>query len=395
LLGSVRGIAGSKELTRTMYKVGIVGAGVGGSYLAYLLSKRGIDTVIFDCRVPHEKLCGGGVTHKVMADFPLLQELPCPRNKVRTIVVISPKGRTAAVKLDKPLTIFNRRDLDCMLLKTAQELGAYFRGERVRLFSREGRCWRIFTDQGEYRAEILVGADGAMSRTRRILGVAQGKPDYFLALECFLGLTGDSVTFKFFPDLKGYLWSFPRVDRTGVGIMCRHGTASGINDLKEMLRNYIEMHFPGQVGRVTFRGAYIPFFSAEQCRGQRICSENWALIGDAASFVDPINGEGIYYALYSADILASCITENTVPLYRRLCMERIGGTLLEASRRYHYLYRDEFIETMIALVHKSRTIRGIMSEMMAGDINYVSYTWRFARYLMGFLSMLGWHEKAW
>jgi geranylgeranyl reductase family protein len=378
-----------------MYRVGIVGAGVGGSYLAYLLSRSGIDTVIFDCRVPHEKLCGGGVTHKVMADFPLLQELPCPRNKVRTIVVISPKGRTATVELDKPLTIFNRRDLDCTLLKTAQELGAYFRRERVRLFSREGRCWRIFTDQGDYRAEILVGADGAMSRTRRILGASQGKPDYFLGLECFLGLTGDSVTFQFFPDLNGYLWSFPRVDRTGVGIMCRQGTASSINDLKEMLRHYVEMHFPGQGGRVSFRGAYIPFFSAEQCRDQRLCSENWALIGDAASFVDPINGEGIYYALYSADILASCIMENTVSLYQRLCMNHFGATMFEASRRYQYLYRDEFIDTMVALVRKSKTMRDIMSKMMTGDINYVSYTWRVARYLMGFLSMVGWHEKAW
>ncbi|RLB26306.1 MAG: hypothetical protein DRG87_13100, partial [Deltaproteobacteria bacterium] len=185
-----------------------------------------------------------------------------------------------------------------------------------------------------------------------------------------------------------------RIDRTGVGILCRHGMGSGINDLKEIVRHYIEMHYPDQVGRISFRGAYVPFFSAEQWRGQRICSENWALIGDAASFVDPINGEGIYYALYSADILASCIAENTVPLYQRLCMERIGGTLLEASRRYHYVYRDEFIDTMVALVHKSRTMRGIMSQMMTGDINYASYRWRFARYVTGFLSMVGWHERA-
>jgi geranylgeranyl reductase family protein len=376
-----------------MYKVGIVGAGVGGSYLAYLLGKRGVNTVIFDPRSPHEKLCGGGVTYKAMADFPLLRELPCPRNEVRKVMLISPQGRKAIVELDKPLAIFNRRDLDYTLLNKAQELGAHFRGERVRVFSREGNCWIISTDQGEYRAEILVGADGAMSRTRKILGISAGKPHCFFALECFFDLTGNSVTIKFFPDLKGYLWTFPRFDRTGVGIMCRDGTANGINVSKGMLRHYIEMHFPCQVERISFRGAYIPFFSAKELGGQMICSEYWALIGDAASFVDPINGEGIYYALYSADILALCITENRVSLYQRLCMERIGGTLREASQTHQYLYRDEFIETMVALVEKSKTIRGIISEMMAGDINYVSYRWRFARYLMGFLSMLGWHEK--
>jgi len=376
-----------------MYKVGIVGAGVGGSYLAYLLSRRGIDTVIFDHRAPHEKLCGGAVTPKAMADFPILQDLACPRNEVRDIGVIPPNGRLAAVKLEKPLTIFNRRDLDYSLLKMARELGAHFRGERVQGFAREGNRWRIFTDQGEYKAEILVGADGAMSGTRRKLGISTGKLDCFLALECFLDLTGDSATFKFFPDLRGYLWAFPRVDKTGVGIMWRHDTAKGIDIFKTMLRHYIEVRFPGYFKRISFRRAVIPVFSAETFHGQRICSDNWALIGDAGSFVDPISGEGIYYALCSADILASCIAEDSLPYYQHVCMERIGGILLEASQSYRYLYRDEFIGTMVALVGKSRAMRGIVSAMMAGDIKYVSYRWRFARHVIGFLAMLGWSEK--
>jgi flavin-dependent dehydrogenase len=180
-----------------MYKVGIVGAGVGGSYLTYLLSGRGIDTVIFDPRAPHEKLCGGGVTPKAIADFPLLGELPCPRNEVRDIGVISPTGRPAAVKLEKPLTIFNRRDLDYELLKMAMELGTHFRRERVQGFVREGNHWRISTEKKTYKADILVGADGAMSRTRKIPGISTGIPDCFLALECFLDLTGDSAAFMY------------------------------------------------------------------------------------------------------------------------------------------------------------------------------------------------------
>jgi geranylgeranyl reductase family protein len=371
-----------------MYKVGIVGAGVGGSYLAYLLSRRGIDTVIFDHRAPHEKLCGGGVTPKTIAAFPFLQELPCPRNEVRSIGINSPTGRMATVELEKPLTIFNRLDLDYSLLTMARNLGAHFRGERVREFFREGNRWRISTDHGGYEAEILVGADGAMSRTRKILGIPTGKPDCFLALECFLDIIGDSVTFTFSPDLKGYLWAFPRVDKTGVGIMCRHDTGKRIGILKDMLRHYIEIHFPGHFKGVSFRGAVIPVFSADKFRRQRICSENWALIGDAASFADPITGEGIYYALCSADILASCIAENSLPHYQHLCRERIGGILLEASRSYQYLYRDEFIVTMVALVEKSKTMRRIVSDMMAGDIKYVSYRWRLARHVIGFLSML-------
>jgi len=373
-----------------MYKVGIVGAGVGGSYLAYLLSKKGIDTVIFDPRAPHEKLCGGGVTPKAMAVFPLLQELPCPRNEIRDIKIISPSGRMATVELKKPLAIFNRMDLDYSLLTMALEFGAHFRGELVRGVVRERNHWNIFTEQGVYESEILVGADGAVSRTRKMLGVWTKKPDFFLALECFLDITGNSATFTFFHDFKGYLWAFPRVDKTGVGIMCRYETAKGIDILKDMLRHYIEIHFPGHLKGVSFRGAVIPVFSAEKFLGQRICSENWALIGDAASFVDPISGEGIYYALYSADILASCIAENSLPRYQHICRERIVGILLEASRSYQYLYRTEFIDSMVALVQKSKAMRRIVSDMMAGDIKYISYRWRFARRVIGFLSMLGW-----
>jgi flavin-dependent dehydrogenase len=299
------------------------------------------------------------------------------------------------LELEKPLTIFNRRDLDYTLLTKAQEQGADLRAEQVRTFSRVGNCWKITTDPGEYEAEIIVGADGAMSRTRRILGISTDKPECFLALACFINTTGDSAVFKFFPNLKGYLWAFPRVDKTVVGIVAHHNAAHDIETLKQMLRYYIESRFPGHIKNLSFRGGLIPLFSVEKLReGQQICSENWALIGDAASFVDPVSGEGIYYALCSADMAAACLAENNLALYHDLCMERIGRILVEASRSYPFLYRDEFIGTMISLADKSRTIRGIISEMMAGDINYVSYTWKFSRQVLGLLAMLSPHEKA-
>ena len=44
------------------YNGGIIGAGVGGLYFFSVLSKQGVDAIIFDFRVPHEKLCGRGIT---------------------------------------------------------------------------------------------------------------------------------------------------------------------------------------------------------------------------------------------------------------------------------------------------------------------------------------------
>ena len=360
-----------------MYKVGIIGAGVGGSYLSYLLSKDGLDNIIFDFRAPHEKLCGGGVSYKTVTKFPIIGELPCPRKVVWKSTFISPKDRMVKVEFEKPLTIFNRRDLDYSFLRKARESGACFKKEKVHLFTLEGGHWRISTETGDYMAEILVGADGALSRTGRKLKLPSMKVDYFFTLQCFLDVEKDFVIYKFLPDLEGYLWAFPRVDSLAVGVVSKDCGRKGYNDMKEKLFHFIDRYYPGQTGTVSIKGAYIPFFSTKNLQDVPVCSNNWALIGDAATFVDPISGEGIYYAMYSAEILAECILGNELPLFQQLCMKHFGNNLIKASRVFEYFYITEFIETMVAVAEKSKPIRKILSEMVAGDINYLTWKGRF------------------
>ena len=127
-----------------MYKVGIIGAGIGGSYLSYRLSKEGIDTIVFDFRAPHEKICGGGVTYKTIAKFPILSKLSIDRKEIWKATLISPKEKKVTINLEKPLTMFNRRDLDYSFLNKAVDLGAHFKKEKVQSFAREGNSWRIF-----------------------------------------------------------------------------------------------------------------------------------------------------------------------------------------------------------------------------------------------------------
>jgi len=362
-----------------MYKVGIVGAGVGGSYLSYLLSKKGVDNIVFDFRAPHEKLCGGGVSYKTMAKFPIIDELPCPRKVVWKSTIISPKDRSVTIDMERPLTLFHRRDLDYLLLKKARESGAFFRKEKVHAFTLEGDHWRISTETGDYMAEILVGADGALSRTRRKLNVPSMKGDYFFALQCFLNVEKDFVIYKFFSDLEGYLWSFPRVDNLAVGIAYKDCRGKNFKDMKERLFHFIERYYPEQTKRISMRGAYIPFFSAKKLQDVPICSKNWALIGDAASFVEPISGEGIYYAIYSAEILAECILGNELTLFQQLCMKHFGKNLVKAGQIFDYFYQAEFLETMVTMAEKSKAIRKILSEMVAGNIDYLSLKGRFRK----------------
>ena len=369
-----------------MYKVGIIGAGIGGSYLAYRLSKEVVDTIVFDFRAPHEKICGGGVSHKTIEKFPIISELPISRKEIWKSTFISPKDEVVTISLEKPLTIFSRMDLDYSLLTMAQEAGTHFTKEKVQSFAREDNCWRIYTKTGDYKVEFLVGADGALSRTRRKLNVVPRKEDAFFGLECFLNVKRDAAVFKFFPDIQGYLWAFPRSNNLAVGIVSNHCGKTNVKNIEEKLLNFIERNYPEQTPKISVQGAYIPLFCADDSKHIRICDNSWALIGDAATFVDPVSGEGIYYAIYSAEILSQCIVENELALYQPLCMKHFGENLVKALQSIKYFYQPEFTEVMIQVAKESLSVRRIISDMMSGSLDYVNWKGALRKELYAIMS---------
>ena len=369
-----------------MYKVGIIGAGIGGSYLSYRLSKEGVDTIVFDFRAPHEKICGGGVTYKTIEQFPIISELPIDRKEIWKSTLISPKDEVVIVDLEKPLTLFSRMDLDYSLLTMAQESGTHFIKEKVQSFAREGNCWRIYTKTGGYTVEFLVGADGALSRTRRKLLAVNGKKDAFFALECFLNVKREAAVFKFFPDIQGYLWAFPRSNTLAVGIVSNHCGRTNIKTIEERLRTFIERQYPEQTQNISVQGAYIPLFCADDNENMRICDNNWALIGDAATFVDPVSGEGIYYAIYSAEILSQCIVKNELSRYQPLCMKNFGENLVKALQSIKYVYQPDFIEVMIQMAKKNLSVRKIISDMISGSLDYVNWKGALRKELYAIMS---------
>lgn len=353
-----------------MYKVGIIGAGIGGSYLSYRLSKEGVETIIFDFRAPHEKICGGALSYKTIERFPIISELPIDKKEIWKSTFISPKEEVVTIYLEKPLTILSRMGLDYSLLRMAQEAGTHFTKEKVLSFAREGSSWRIFTTSGDYNVEILVGADGALSPTRKKLNVVNKKRDAFFALEGFLNVKRDIVIFKFFTDIQGYLWAFPRSNNLAVGIVSNRYGKTNLKDIEKRLFNFIERYYPEQTQKISLKGAYIPLFCADDSKNICICDNNWALIGDAATFVDPVSGEGIYYAIYSAEILSQCIVKNELTRYQPLCMKHFGENLVRALQSLKYFYQPEFIEVMIQMAKESLSVRRIISDMMSGGLDY-------------------------
>src|SRR5678815_5329492 len=87
--------------------------------------------------------------------------------------------------------------------------------------------------------------------------------------------------------------------------------------------------------------APVPCLSPKSWKKNVVAGDRWALVGDAAGLVDPITGEGIYFAFRSAEILAETI--DRPGQYAQTVMHEIGRELARAARMYGKFYNLSLI----------------------------------------------------
>ncbi|MEP6636901.1 MAG: NAD(P)/FAD-dependent oxidoreductase, partial [Acidobacteriota bacterium] len=101
----------------------------------------------------------------------------------------------------------------------------------------------------------------------------------------------------------------------------------------------------------------------------------WALLGDAAGFADPVTGEGIYYALRSAELFAQCILAGTPLAYEQVWRDDFGRELKRAAqmrrRFYGNFWGAPFTERMIEFARGHRGIKRVLGDLVAGEQGYV------------------------
>ena len=127
-----------------------------------------------------------------------------------------------------------------------------------------------------------------------------------------------------------------------------------------------------------FYSHVLPSPEAQTIRDRRIAGKNWAMAGDAAACVDPITGEGLYYALRSGDLLAEALIEEQPQAYP----ERLRASFsadLEFSRQpcARKIFRGNFLggaitTRMVQLLHHSPASRDLMCEVFSGSQDYRS-----------------------
>ena len=132
-----------------------------------------------------------------------------------------------------------------------------------------------------------------------------------------------------FLDMEGYIWVFSRADHTSVGIGAKLGAVSG-NSLFKLLDDFLDENYPG-IRKKRKYSALIPTATDEHFFDLPCCGDNWLLVGDAAGHVDPIAGEGIYYALGSAKMASLAILSDDIRSYDKLWKDKYGEILKQGA----------------------------------------------------------------
>jgi menaquinone-9 beta-reductase len=317
----------------------VVGAGPGGSAAGYHLARHGIDVTIVDrATFPREKVCGDGLTPRSVG---AIQRMGVDTSDpgFERVIGLRVHSKDATVDLPWPELrtwpdfglVMPRLGFDQLLLERAKKAGARVveATEARRPLMRDG--WVVgaetaHTDDdaaepSEIRARFTVAADGAASRfaahagvrrdPSRPLGIAARR--YYRApnlagpwFESWLDLwDGDLL-------LPGYGWLFPMAEgriNLGAGLL---NTFRNFEDVsaQQLFAAFARM-LPEEwgIGEGTAEGRVLSGPLPMSLNRSPQAVPGLLVVGDAAGAVNPMNGEGIAYAVETSELASELLYE--------------------------------------------------------------------------------------
>jgi len=295
---------------KSSYDVIVVGAGPAGATLGYELATKGINVLILEKeRLPRYKACAGGVTVKTarLLDF----DIGDVAQRVVTGVRVSYKGsKRFARDYGQPLVYMVMRDeFDQCLVQRAREAGAELVDNQEVLSVVPGDAdVEVSTAAETFAAQVVAGADGANSIVATSIGLAEDR-EMGVALQAEVRVP--SSTLRRWESLLGlelghirggYGWVFPKRDHLSVGV---GGPLCQAKKLKDAYKSVLIAEGLAGFASARPRSHFLPVLKNRGAiqRGRVL------LLGDAAGLVDPLTGEGIYYAVKSGQLAASVIGE--------------------------------------------------------------------------------------
>jgi flavin-dependent dehydrogenase len=351
----------------------VLGGGPAGAFAAEHIAGAGFPVQVFEEKLAWEKPCGGGLTAKAIARYPFLAAGGAPKRFIERAVLVASNGARAGLRLRQPLLIYSRQVLNGLLLERAVRAGARLIQDRITAAERQSAAWLLAGKRERYTADFCVVATGARNPLRR-MGADLQRGDAYVALGYYVPRQQEHIEIQFLEGLEGYIWVFPRTDHLSVGI-CGKIDSEGTPSLRRRLEQYMAEHAIPTEGS-TFYCHLLPSLAPESFDRNRVAGEGWAAVGDAAGLVDPLTGEGIYYALRSADLLGACVREGRLADYaRRVRADIIDDLRLGAVVSRHF-YRGRFLlgsvhTRMVQFCRRSAAFERLMQDIIAGSQDYL------------------------
>ncbi len=333
----------------------IIGGGPAGSAAAITAARAGLSVTLFEKgSYGRDKVCGDGLTPRAIAALNELRINHSVAHRIDGLRMIAGKKQR---ELSWPTTdrfpnhgaVWPRQKFDNHLLDVAVASGAdvRFDSEALPLIERD-TVVGVTVGNETYRAPLTILAAGAQGQAAKMLGAERDPNEPFgLAirayaptprhaerhLEACLSLRDEHGT-----PVPGYGWMFPAGDGTvNIGV----GALSTMKGFKKLNLNTLLDQYASLVRESWSLGDYV-----EKPRAWRLpmsCvrryGPGWVAVGDAAGFVNPMNGEGIDYGLESGMLAIEKFVEDpsSAPeAYDREVGERFDA-FLRTGRRFSFL----------------------------------------------------------
>jgi geranylgeranyl reductase family protein len=361
------------------WDVVVVGGGPAGAAAAARLAASGFRTALIDrASFPRDKVCGdfvGPMALAELADLGVAQTVAFGATSTMAQLALHIDADQPAV-LSIPKVdgipgygrVIPRLQLDAWIQDAARRAGAtVLDGRKAEAVERvpDGIVVRGRSAAGPWqlRARLLLGADGSNSMVARTLrGGVPPSQDRIMAVRAYFddveGADGRGDIWFRGDTFPGYHWLFPTGGGSanlGVGMLASTYPPSGRN-LRDMLLRLIaeDASVRHRLRGARMRGRVLGHPLTTYNPRLPLTGDRLMLLGDAAGLINPLNGEGIQYALHSARWAAGIAAD-------RLDSDRLDAGSLEGyQRRVHQSLRTDLaLSRLIVQLIRNRNLNHV------------------------------------